>query len=64
MGSQAEKTMEIVDAHQHVGSLADALPWTDAFPDENLPIEADIARRVELMDQAGVDWAVLQPGHG
>ena len=56
--------MEIVDAHQHTGSLTNALPWSGHALGEDMPVEQDAARRISMMDQAGVDWAVLQPGHG
>ena len=56
--------MELVDAHQHVGSLADALPPSDQPIGQDLPVEADAARRIKLMDAAGISWAVLQPSHG
>jgi predicted TIM-barrel fold metal-dependent hydrolase len=64
-GFEQTATMtEIVDAHQHVGSLLDALSWTGHSPPPAVPVEQDAVRRVALMDKAGVDWAVLQPGHG
>lgn len=56
--------MEIVDAHQHVGSLSDALPASGDAIGHDLPPEADAAQRIRLMDAAGVSWAVLQPSHG
>ena len=56
--------MEIVDAHQHVGSLSDALPASGEAIGQDLPPEADAAQRIRLMDAAGVSWAVLQPSHG
>lgn len=55
---------EIVDAHQHVGSLADALSFSGRPVGEDLPVEQDAAQRIRAMDAAGVDWAVLQPSHG
>ena len=56
--------MEIVDSHQHVGSLTDALSWSGTSLGHDLPVEEDAARRIGAMDRAGVDWAVLQPSHG
>jgi predicted TIM-barrel fold metal-dependent hydrolase len=56
--------MEIVDAHQHVGSLADAVSFSGQPLGHDLPVEEDAARRIALMDAAGVDWALLQPSHG
>jgi predicted TIM-barrel fold metal-dependent hydrolase len=55
---------EIVDAHQHVGSLTDAASCTGRALGHDLPVEEDAAQRVALMDAAGIDWAVLQPSHG
>lgn len=55
---------EIVDAHQHVGGLGDALSHTSHPVGANLDVATDVARRVAAMDDAGVDWAVLQPSHG
>jgi predicted TIM-barrel fold metal-dependent hydrolase len=55
---------EIVDAHQHVGSLGDALSFSGRSLGQELPVEEDAAQRIRSMDSAGVDWAVLQPCHG
>jgi predicted TIM-barrel fold metal-dependent hydrolase len=56
--------MEIVDAHQHVGNLADALSWNSRPHGQDLPVEQEVSLRLGMMDKAGVDWAVLQPSHG
>jgi predicted TIM-barrel fold metal-dependent hydrolase len=56
--------MEIVDAHQHVGSLADAVSHSGQPLGQDLPVAQDAAQRIALMDQAGIDWALLQPSHG
>ena len=58
------KKFEVVDAHQHVGSLADALSFSGRPAGQDLPVEQDAAARVQAMDASGVDWAVLQPSHG
>ena len=55
--------MEIVDAHQHVGTLQDAMPKSDYVIGEALPVDVDAARRIKLMDDIGISWAVLQPSH-
>jgi len=55
--------MDIVDAHQHVGSLEHAVSYSEGSIGEDLPVETDAARRVQLMDAVGVSWAVLQPAH-
>ncbi len=56
--------MEIVDAHQHVGTLADAMPKSDNPVGQEIAVETDAAQRIRLMDAVGVSWAVLQPSHG
>jgi uncharacterized protein len=55
---------EIVDAHQHVGGLADALSRMGYPIGADLDAPTDVARRIAAMDDACVDWAVLQPSHG
>lgn len=55
---------EIIDAHQHVGSLTDACSRSGRSIGRDLPIAEDVAMRIRAMDAAGVDAAVLQPGHG
>jgi predicted TIM-barrel fold metal-dependent hydrolase len=63
---------EIVDAHQHIGGLADVLSYSATNPmsyggDGRGPeatVEDDAAHRVSRMDELGVAWAVLQPSHG
>jgi predicted TIM-barrel fold metal-dependent hydrolase len=56
--------VEIVDAHQHVGSLTDAMPWSGFSLGQDVPVAQDADQRIAMMDQAGVDWTVLQPSHG
>ena len=56
--------MEIVDAHQHVGSLGDALSWNGSPGRPDVAPEQDASQRAALMDKAGIDWALLQPSHG
>jgi len=55
--------MEIVDAHQHVGSLQNCMPKMDYPIGQELPIADDVARRIKPMDAIGITWAVLQPSH-
>ncbi len=55
---------EIVDAHQHVGGLGDALSRTGYPVGTDRDVASDVALRTAAMDGAGVDWAVLQPSHG
>ncbi len=55
---------EIVDAHQHVGGLAAALSRMGYPIGADMDVATDVAQRIAAMDQAGVDWAVLQPSHG
>ena len=54
--------MEIVDTHQHIGSLADALGDFEAWEDQRTPQE-EIQGRIGAMDAIGVSWAVIQPAH-
>lgn len=54
----------IVDAHQHVGGLADVLSYDGREPAGEPTVEEDTARRVAYMDAQGIAWAVLQPSHG
>lgn len=57
--------MEIVDAHQHVGNLRAALGYQgEGGITKELPLGEDARRRLSVMQQLGVDWAVLQPSHG
>jgi predicted TIM-barrel fold metal-dependent hydrolase len=55
--------MELVDAHQHVGTLEDAVSYQGQPIGQELPVDTDAARRAQMMDAAGVSWAVLQPAH-
>jgi len=54
----------IVDAHQHVGDLADALSYDGREPTRQPDVEEDAEARLVHMDALGVRWAVLQPSHG
>jgi predicted TIM-barrel fold metal-dependent hydrolase len=56
--------MEIVDPHQHVGSLTNADSYDGREAPPELSVEDDAARRVARMDALGVTWSVLQPSHG
>jgi predicted TIM-barrel fold metal-dependent hydrolase len=53
-------TPEIIDAHQHVGGLGDAL---GAWGDDAAGPEEERAARIAAMDALGVAWAVIQPAH-
>ncbi len=55
---------ELVDAHQHVGDLANVLPNGMVPESASSAFEEDAANRISAMDAAGVSWAVLQPNHG
>lgn len=54
----------IVDSHQHVGTLSDALAYdgTDFVPEPD--VDSDASHRLAAMDSHGIDRAVLQPSHG
>lgn len=54
----------IIDAHQHVGGLADILSFDGRETPPEIPLENDAARRIAYMDALGIDVAVLQPSHG
>jgi predicted TIM-barrel fold metal-dependent hydrolase len=56
--------MIVVDSHQHVGSLSDALAYDGTDSDSEPAVESDASRRLTAMDALGIDWAVLQPSHG
>jgi predicted TIM-barrel fold metal-dependent hydrolase len=51
---------EIVDAHQHVGGLADAL---GAWGQDALGPEEERSTRLAAMDAIGIAWSVIQPSH-
>lgn len=56
--------MEVVDAHQHFGHLADMLgdyENHEPMPDRARWEELEFKARVESMEAIGIDWAVLQP---
>jgi len=54
----------VVDCHHHVGSIASMagldLPGIPADAD---PMDVELARRLQAMDDHGVDQAVVIPGH-
>ncbi|HJP75647.1 MAG TPA: amidohydrolase family protein [Pseudonocardiaceae bacterium] len=54
----------IVDAHQHVGEIGDALSFDGSEPPPAPAIEDDAATRIQAMDKLGIEWAVLQPSPG
>jgi uncharacterized protein len=54
----------IIDSHQHVGTLVDALAYDGTDPSAGPDFETDIRRRLDVMDSLGIDKAVLQPSHG
>ena len=55
--------MEVVDAHQHVGDLSNALGDREEREVTVSP-EEEMRNRVRGMAETGVDWAVIQPSHG
>lgn len=54
--------MEVVDTHQHIGDLSDALGDFEAHETKFGPQE-ELAGRVRALQAAGVDWAIIQPAH-
>ena len=54
----------IVDSHQHIGSLSDALAYDGTDSLSETSVESDARRRLGAMDAHGIDRAVLQPSHG
>jgi len=57
---EAERPIEIADAHQHVGGLTLALgSWEE--PEQT--VEQERARRVAAMQAQGIAWAAIQPAH-
>ena len=54
--------MEVIDTHQHIGDLSDALGDFEAHTLTLSPDE-EFANRVETLKAAGIDWAVIQPAH-
>jgi predicted TIM-barrel fold metal-dependent hydrolase len=61
--------MEIVDGHQHVGDVSGVTAAMDlSTPAMDLDStelqEREFRVRVQSMQNIGIDWAVIQPGHG
>jgi uncharacterized protein len=54
----------IIDAHQHVGDLADALSFDGRDPVPLRDVDEDAEARLAHMDALSISWAVLQPSHG
>jgi uncharacterized protein len=54
----------IVDAHQHVGHMAEVLSFDGRQAPPEPTVEEDAARRIAIMDSLNISWAVLQPSHG
>jgi uncharacterized protein len=54
----------IIDAHQHVGDLADALSYDGREPGRPPEVDEDARTRLAHMDALDVTWSVLQPSHG
>lgn len=54
----------IVDAHQHIGHMADVLSFDGRETAAEPTVEEDAARRIAFMDSLDIVWAVLQPSHG
>ncbi len=57
-------TTVIVDAHQHVGTLSDALSFDGQVTLNEPSVEGDADARIRYMDALGISWAILQPTHG
>ncbi len=55
--------MEVVDAHQHLGSLSNAMGHYGGREVE-VSLEDDSRTRAEGLEAVGIDWAVIQPSHG
>lgn len=54
--------MEVIDTHQHIGDLSDALGDFEAHTLTLSPDE-EFTNRVETLKGAGIDWTVIQPAH-
>jgi predicted TIM-barrel fold metal-dependent hydrolase len=58
---------EIIDVHHHVGDPAavfGALPLSGQPPEPDDRAVDEMAKRLDVMDEGGVDKAVVIPGHG
>jgi len=69
--SGADGDYRILDVHHHVGSAflalggeIDASTSAVASSTKKTPAELELASRLEIMDGAGVDQAIVIPGHG
>ena len=62
-GEREELTVEVVDAHQHLGSLSNAMGHYGGREVE-VSLEDDSRTRAEGLEAVGIDWAVIQPSHG
>ena len=56
--------MEVVDAHQHVGSLINVMGGAPEGGGATISIEEEQKNRVRRLKQSGIDRAVIQPAHG
>jgi predicted TIM-barrel fold metal-dependent hydrolase len=59
----------VFDVHHHVGDASAVLGATVAITDSGADLPEDVAaeevaRRLAIMDEGGVDWAAVIPGHG
>jgi len=65
--SESTHDFEVIDVHHHVGNAFRALGGAlDSDPDLDARAyaEKEIASRLEIMDGAGVERAIVIPGHG
>ena len=70
--SEKDGDFRVLDVHHHVGSaflalggpIDDAATSKAASPGTASPSDRELASRLEIMDEAGVDQAIVIPGHG
>ena len=57
--------MEVMDAHQHVGSLVNVIGGApEGSGGAPISLEEEQKNRVRRLKQSGIDRAVIQPAHG
>ena len=56
--------MEVLDAHQHVGSLINVMGGAPEASGAAISMEEEQKNRVRRLKQSGIDKAVIQPAHG
>jgi len=69
--SEADERFRVLDVHHHVGSAflalggpIDGATRSSASSATNSPADRELASRLEIMDGAGVEQAIVIPGHG